>query len=179
LRHETQRSSLTNVDAAFPNPADTPTTCEEKIKKIFEAWDIHELVDMQVLAARAEIVRAMKLAQDDLAQRYGDTLSNDTVAKLAVLHNDRAKSMADVLLSAEQLTDWYTSAYTREMSDDDLDYVLGHYSSPIGQKMVQAERKAIAYATGEMLFQKKLRGDPMFTAFCSEVQRVIFEQNEE
>jgi hypothetical protein len=41
-------------------------TRQEKIKEIFEAWDIHELLDTQVLAAQAEIVRAMKLAQDDL-----------------------------------------------------------------------------------------------------------------
>jgi hypothetical protein len=153
-------------------------TREEKVKKIFDAWDIHELIDMQVLAARAELVRAIKLAQDDLAQRYGDTLSNETVAKLAVLHNEWAKAIADIL-SAEQLTDWYISAYTREMTVDDLDYILAHYSSPIGQKIVRAEQKAVAYMTGEMLFQKKLRGDPMFTTFCSEVQRVIFEQNED
>lgn len=37
-------------------------TREEKIKKIFEAWDIHEFVDMQVLAARVELVRSMQLA---------------------------------------------------------------------------------------------------------------------
>jgi hypothetical protein len=94
---------------------------------------------------------------------------------LAVLHNDWAKAIADIL-SAEQLTDWYASAYTREMTDDDLDCVLAPYRSPIGQKMVLAERKAIVYLTGEMPFQKKLRGDPTFTAFCSEVQRVIFDK---
>lgn len=106
---------------------------QEKINKIFEAWDLHELIDMQVLAARAELVRSMKLAQDDLARRYGDALSDETVAKLAELHNDWAKAIAD-LLSAEQLTDWYVTAYTREMTDDDLDYILAHYSSPIGQR---------------------------------------------
>jgi hypothetical protein len=36
-------------------------TREEKIKRIFEAWDIHELIDMQVLAARAERGRSDRL----------------------------------------------------------------------------------------------------------------------
>jgi hypothetical protein len=66
-------------------------TRDDKIKKIFVAWDIHELIDMQLLAARAEVVRAMKLAQDDLAQRYGGALSKATLAKLAVLHDDCGK----------------------------------------------------------------------------------------
>jgi hypothetical protein len=176
LRYETQHSS--NAHASFATKPTHLMNREETIKKIFEAWDIHELIDMQVLATRAELVRVMTLAQDDLTQRYGGVLSRESVAKLAVLHNEWAKAIADIF-SVEQLTDWYITAYTREMTDDELTYILAHYSSPIGQKIVRAEQKALAHMTGEMLFQKKLRGDPMFTSFCSEVQRVMIEQSED
>ena len=130
------------------------------------------MIDMQLLAARDECVRTMQSAQTDLAQRYGSVFPQEVLVALDILSQSFAKEISD-MWRTEEFVAIFASDYGLDMSDEDIDQILAHYTSVVGQKDVRAAKTAIATTMGQMLRIRKDRFDPAFRDYNAHVEKIL------
>ena len=147
-------------------------TRTEKIKRIVEAMEIFEMIDMQLLAGRDEAVRVTQKAQQDIAARYGSAFSNQSLQTLEATSSAFAKEIAD-MWSTEQFVSLFESEYGRDMTDEELDEICDYYSSPIGKKDVRAAKLAIAFTMGHMIQLRREKFDPLYQRYCARLQQIF------
>lgn len=124
-----------------------------------------------------EIFEQQLVQQRDSMNGYATKLFDECVAESGGQANMKAKTalehfMAKVatIFSAAEITSAWTSAYGKDLSEQELQEILKYYESPIGRKDVAANKSAMVTFSTWMNQESLTRSTALLKEFAQELQ---------
>lgn len=146
----------------------------EKIQVLMDAQGLTQTFEQQMTAGREQT----KMQADQMLQQIMNGLrpNPEFEEKFKVAYLDFVEAMQAPWSSSEVVKVW-AKYYGSRFTDSELDQLIAHYRSPLGQKEVIAGREAMAQFSAEFRERYQPIQQGATQAFIERIQQIVRECN--
>lgn len=151
---------------SFQAAADTR---EEKLAQLAKVTGLNEMFESQMAKGKAQ---AMEMTQQMLGRMMQNLNPPPAFQEKLQAASTRFMSQLMPTTTSQEMIARWGQAYGKHFTDAELDALLAHYSSPLGQKEKTANMSAIAELQQQRLAEVQQRMGPAVDAFTAEIQQI-------
>jgi hypothetical protein len=140
----------------------------ERIRRLLDAQGLRQSFDRQLAESSEGLLMTGKRVVDHRLASLGVTIN----PAIEAAFNRFAARASQLFATDELLTIWSQAVATTDLTNEELDAIIGYYASPVGQRDVVAQRHATAAIAAWMSEQAPARQSEVLQVFVAELERI-------